>query len=244
MKSAGRIALFLYVTVIAVFTFVVPDAMLFREASLARILFTHVPCAFLASYYIFLSFIYGIGSLRRGSELAASRLNASIELGTIYAALTMATGILFSRYQWGAWWHNDPRQVSFLVVLFLYMGLVAIRGAFSEGPRQDRSVATYAIAIALPALFLIFVFPRLKFVAQDSFHPTSTIVQNELDWAYSMGLWGSAIALGWVSWIVFRLRVQTELSSRRLEKSGLGQDHRGRAAATGVVRPVVLSEKD
>lgn len=244
MKDAGRGALFLYVAAVGLYTFMVPDALLFREGSLARILFTHVPCAFVASLFIALSFWYGIAVLRSGSDLAASRLNASIELGTIFAGLTMATGILFSRYQWGAWWHNDPRQVSFLIVLFLYLGLVAIRGSFSAGSRQDRSTAAYAIGAALPAMFLIFVFPRLKFIAQTSFHPTTTIAEGQLDWAYSLGLWGSVVALLLVSAVLFRIRVQNEVMQRRLEKDGYDQVNRGRSAATGVVRPVVLSEKD
>jgi len=243
MKQISHALLGLAVSGMLIFTFLVPDAQLFMEPSLARIIFTHVPCAFLASIFIVSSAIFGAMTLHKGTDVWAARMHASIELGTIFAALTMATGILFSKIQWGAWWHNDPRQTSFLIVLFFYAALIALRNAYTDRIRKDRTTAAYSIALVLPAIFLMFVFPRLKFV--KSFHPNRTIPEGQLDLAYGTGLWGSLIVLGWVALVIFSLRKRVELAERALDDN-YGHDETGSrgSAADGVVRPVAVSPKD
>lgn len=245
MKQIPQLLLALAVSGMLIFTFMVPDAELFMEPSLARILFTHVPCAFLASIFIVSSAVFGGLTLKKGTDIWAARMHASIELGTIFAALTMATGILFSKVQWGAWWHNDPRQTSFLIVLFFYAALMALRSAYSDRGRRDRTTASYAVALVLPAIFLMFVFPRLKFVEQKSFHPTRTIPEGQLDFAYSFGLWGTLAVLGWLALTIFSLRKRVELAERALDDN-YGHDETGSrgSAADGVVRPVAVSPQD
>lgn len=245
MKQISHLLLGLAVSGMLIFTFLVPDAQLFMEPSLARILFTHVPCAFLASIFIVSSAFFAGSFVRKGTDVAAAKMHASIELGTIFAALTMATGILFSKIQWGAWWHNDPRQISFLIVLFFYAALMALRGAYNDRGRMDRSTAWLSISLVLPAIFLMFVFPRLKFVEQKSFHPTRTIPEGQLDFAYSFGLWGTLVVLGWLALMIFSLRQRVELAERALDDN-YGHDETGSrgSAPDGVVRPVAVSEKD
>lgn len=244
MKQTSTILLGLAVAGMLLFTFLVPDAQLFMEPSLARILFTHVPCAFLASIFIVCSAVFAGIHLKKKDDKSAARMHASIELGTIFAALTMATGILFSKIQWGAWWHNDPRQTSFLIVLFFYAGLMALRNAFSDQGRRDRTTAAYSLALVLPAMFLTFVFPRLKFVEQKSFHPTRTIPEGQLDFAYSTGLWGTLFVLGWIAFALFKLRQQVELAERALDHYGHDEISSRGSSADGVVRPVAVSPQD
>lgn len=245
MKQFSHALLGLAVSGMLIFTFLVPDAQLFMEPSLARILFTHVPCAFISSIFIVSSAVFAGIYVRKGTDLAATRMHASIELGTIFASLTMVTGILFSKIQWGAWWHNDPRQISFLIVLFLYAALMVLRGAYTDRGRRDRSTAWLSISLVMPAIFLMFVFPRLKFVEQKSFHPTRTIPDGQLDFAYSFGLWGTLIVLGWVALVIFSLRKRVELAERALDDN-YGHDETGSrgSAADGVVRPVAVSPQD
>src|SRR5437660_7683273 len=100
--------------------FLVPPAQNFREPELARIIFSHLPCAICTPIFFFFGSYLSFQSLRRRSIDWDVRAAAANKLGYVLAILTMATGILFSKTQWGTWWQWDPRQTSFLLLLLLY----------------------------------------------------------------------------------------------------------------------------
>ena len=244
VKSLSHFVLGIGISIILVYQKLVPDAALFREPYFARIMFTHVPCAMLCSAYFIICAWHGFQTLRKYNNVSAAKLHASSELAALYAALTMATGIVFSKYQWGEWWHNDPKQVSFLIVLFLYVSLIALRGAYNDEIRRDRNTAGYALALLLPGIFLTFVYPRLKFVEQQTFHPNNTIPEGQLDLAYSIGLYGTLLGLAFLSAFVFKLRVKTELQLREIANYGPNETDRRRSPSHGVVRPVAIPSHD
>lgn len=223
----------------------VPDARGFRDPAMARIMFTHVPSAVAASAFFFIAAWAGLQVLGKGRELHRARLHASVELGALFAVFTMATGILFSRVQWGEWWHNDPRQTSFLIVLLGYLALLGLRGAFTDLEKRDKTTAAYAAALLLPAMFLIFVYPRLPHVAQQSLHPSTTIPRGELDLANQIGLWGNGAALLLIAFFIYGLRVRQELHSRALENldDNLSDSHHD-SPDSRVRRPVAVRRED
>lgn len=221
----------------------VPDASLFRDPTQARIVFFHVPCAFTASILFVVAAVAGIVFLRSKSEKSAELLHAGLELGTVTAVLTLLTGILFSQAQWGTWWHNDPRQTSFLIVCLAYVAALAVRSGFADRFRRDRAAAAYAIASILPAIFLIFVYPRLPQVAAQSFHPTNTIPEGSLDLAYKIGVWGTLSVVAWACTELAALRVQAGLAERAAEKKNYEPD-RTDPTGSGVVRPVAVPRQD
>lgn len=244
MKPFRHGALGLAMAGMLVFSMLVPNGAGFQDPYLARIMFTHVPCAMICSVLFLISAWHGVALLRSYNDSSAAKMHAAAELASIFAALTMVTGMMFSQVQWGAFWHNDPRQVSFLVVLFIYGGMIALRGAYADQIRHDRNTAWYAVGAILPALFFTFIYPRLKFVEQQSLHPTNTIVQNQLDIYYKIGLYGSLAVLAWLTAEFFRLRTQTELQARFIEDYGNNQIGGRDPARAGVVRPVALSPVD
>jgi heme exporter protein C len=150
----------------------------------ARILFFHLPCAFVTTGLIVLAAWLGWKYLKTGDAAFDARNTAAIELSLLFAVLTMATGVLFSRYEWGAWWNNDPRQTSFLVVLLLSAAGVALRAGLPDEQKSAKAAAAYSVATVLPFLFCIFALPRLL----QSLHPSTTIVKNELSGPYWTGI--------------------------------------------------------
>ncbi|MBA4292014.1 hypothetical protein C0431_03495 [bacterium] len=241
MKSAWFAVLGIAMGLMLIGTMLVPDAQLFRDPTMARIMFTHVPCAMICSGFLIASAWHGFKVLKNYNDTSATKLHAAVELGSLFAALTMVTGILFSKIMWGEYWHGDPRQVSFLIVLFIYGGLLALRAAFPDPIRRDRNTASYALAAILPSIFLTFVYPRLKAVQQQSFHPSNTIVEGQMDIFYSVGLYGSLVLIAIIAIVVFKLRVRTELLARKLENHGNLETHSGDSASPRMVRPVAVS---
>lgn len=173
---------------VVVYAVTAPNAEGFNNA---RILFFHLPCAFLTAGLICHAGWLGYRYLATQDAKFDARNTAAIELTLLFAVLTMATGVLFSRYEWGAWWNNDPRQTSFLIVLLLSAVNVALRSGIGDEQKAAKAAAAYSVATVLPFLFCIFALPRLL----QSLHPETTIVNNELDGRYWTGILLSMVVL-------------------------------------------------
>lgn len=161
-----------------------PNATGFPNNELARIIFFHLPCALLAFGLLVHGAWTGFRYLRTGETGFDARNAAATELALVFAALTMATGVLFSKVQWNAWWQNDPRQTSFLIVLLLCAAGVALRAGLQDERKSAKASAAYSVATILPQVFLIFALPRIL----ESFHPSDTIVSGKLDGPYGLGV--------------------------------------------------------
>lgn len=238
------VALGLAVVVMTVYDVMAPDAKSFRTPELARILFWHLPCALLTTWFLFHAAYLGVRYLMSRDIRWDARLGTAVEMGALFGALTMATGIVFSWVQWGAPWQWDKRQTSFLMVLFLFALALAIRGGFVDDKKKAAVSSAYAVLSLLPSLFLIFVFPRLPQIEKESFHPSNTVVTNGIDWPYKIGLWGTFTVLALLAVYLYSLRVRGNLLAQRLEeKHGMDPTGLGRPAPTGVVRPVDVPQE-
>ncbi|MBX7132978.1 MAG: cytochrome c biogenesis protein [Fimbriimonadaceae bacterium] len=230
--------------VVTVVTYWIPDAKAFREPSLARMICWHLPCAFITTGLLFLGAWFGFRYLNTRQADIDIRGAATLELGALFGALTMATGILFSKVQWGAWWQNDPRQTSFLMVLLIFAGGLALRAGLSDEKRRAAASAGYALFALLPNIFLIFVFPRLSQIQQKSFHPSQTIQSGGFDRMYWIGILSVMAMLIWVAVILYQARVRAALLELDLDnQDGPNQTPLDDSATDRVVRPVPLSQE-
>lgn len=225
--------------------FWVPDAKGFMSPGLARVVFVHLPCAFLTVVFLLVAGWHAVMYFRKPSADRDHRLGAAVELTTLLSVLTMATGIFFSKVQWGEWWHWDPRQTSFLIVLLLFGGAIAIRSGFEDETKRAKATAGYVLAILLPVLFLTFVFPNLPEVKQMSMHPSDTIVKGKMDNNYKTGYLMMFLILGAVSAGIYQMRVRVELLLDKVSnRDGLDEAGRSGAPTDRVVRPVALHDED
>ncbi len=222
-------------------SFLAPPAAQFSEPELARIIFFHLPCAFAATVFFIMGAVLGIKALNGGLD-ADTRAVAANEMAMVLALLTMATGMLFSRVQWLAWWSWDPRQTSFLFVLLIYGAYFALRAAISDDDQRAKVAGAYSAFSILPMLFLVFVFPRLPAVMQKSLHPSTTISGGEFSGIYwSIVLSVFACLLIICLWL-YRLAVRAGLLELRY-KNEYNQRNHGNTTPPRVVRPVSLSEE-
>lgn len=221
-----------------VYAITAPDAKSFPNPGLARIIFFHLPCAFVAIGLIVHSAWLGARFLMTGGKRFNVGNAAATELATLFAALTMATGTLFSKVQWGAWWHGDPRQTSMLMVLFLCGVGLALRGGLADEQKAAKAAAAYSVATVLPMLFLLLVLPRLV----DSLHPSDTITGGKLIGAYRIGVLYVFFMLVWATRVLYVER--TRLGLLKIQKEvGDGHDDTDSAGSAGdrAVRPVAVS---
>jgi heme exporter protein C len=140
----------------------------------SRIVFFHVPCAATATLAFLVAAAYSIAYLARRDLKHDDMASAAVLLGLLFAVLTLVTGSLFSRIMWGAYWNWDPRQSSYLLLVFLYGADLFLRAAVDDPERRARLSAAYALFAAILMPFLVFVAPRVT----ASLHP-QTVINKE-----------------------------------------------------------------
>lgn len=202
--------LFLGIPVLTVFSFAVPPAKNFSQPDLARMIFFHLPCALATVVFLILGAYAAVRHLQTREMVWEHRSLVATELTMANAVATMLTGILFSKVQWGDWWHWDPRQTSFLIVLLILGAYFAIRMAFDDEVIRARNAAAYAALSLFPELFLVFVFPRLPEVERMSLHPSTTIQNRGFStdyWVVILAIFALILALN--VWL-YRLGVRVQ----------------------------------
>jgi heme exporter protein C len=110
-----------------------------------RIIFIHVPAAWMAMFlYVVMAFWAGIG-LAFNTRLSSMMALALAPTGAIMAAISLWTGAVWGRPTWGTYWVWDARLTSTLILLFLYLGFMALHAAIDDVRRADRAGAVLAL---------------------------------------------------------------------------------------------------
>ena len=94
---------------------------------LAKIIFFHVPTAWLASLSFLVAMIYGIKYLKSQDLDNDAKSNAALQLAFVFSVLATLTGSVWAKFTWGAFWHWDPRETSIFILLLIYGSLFALR---------------------------------------------------------------------------------------------------------------------
>ncbi len=141
-----------------------------QQGDSVRIMYVHVPSAWLASAGYAGLALCGFASLVWRHPLADM---AAVEIGPVgacFTALCLATGSLWGKPMWGTWWVWDARLTSVLVLFFLYLGHIALVRAFDDPVRGARAAAVLALAGAVNL-------PIIKFSVDwwNTLHQTSSI---------------------------------------------------------------------
>jgi heme exporter protein C len=117
----------------------------FQQGESYRIIFIHVPSAWMAMFlYVVMAFWAGVG-LVFNTRLSAMMASAIAPTGALMAFVALWTGALWGRPTWGAYWVWDARLTSTLILLFLYLGFIALHAAIDDPRRADRAAAVLAL---------------------------------------------------------------------------------------------------
>ena len=120
-----------------------------------RIIFVHVPTAWMSMFIYLVMAFWSVLALAFNARLSAMMAQALAPTGALMTFIALWSGAFWGRPTWGTYWAWDARMTSELILLFLYFGVIALRGAIDDPRRADRACSLLAIvgAINVPIIY-------------------------------------------------------------------------------------------
>lgn len=129
-----------------VFIYVPKDAYM---GDVQRIFYFHVSFAWVGFLSFFINFAASIMYLIRKKRFWDVLAVSSAEIGIAFCLIVLTTGPIWARPVWNAWWTWDPRLVTFLILTFMYVAYMTVRGAIDEETKRGRFSAVIGIVAFL-----------------------------------------------------------------------------------------------
>ena len=114
------------------------------QGDATRIVYFHVPMAWVAFLAFFVVFVASVAYLRTGHERWDRLGRASAEVGVVFTTLALITGSIWGYPIWGTWWAWDPKLTTTLILWFMYLAYLMVR-SYAEPPRGPRFAAVVGI---------------------------------------------------------------------------------------------------
>ena len=182
----------------------------YQQGMTVTIMFVHVPAAIVAEMAYGAIAIASLFSLVWRHPLADTAARAAAPLGAVFTALGLITGSLWGRPMWGAYWVWDARLTSFLLLLFLYLGYIALWNAIEDEARAARAAAILALVGAVNL-------PIIKFSVDwwNTLHQGESIVSGQIASVFLLPLGLMAFGYMLLFAALWMVRIRTEIVSRR-----------------------------
>ncbi|MCA1600349.1 MAG: heme ABC transporter permease CcmC [Acidobacteria bacterium] len=127
----------------------------FQQGDAYRIIFIHVPAAWMGMLLYVLMAIYAAIGWAFNARLSSMMASAISITGAMFTFLSLVTGSFWGKPTWGTWWVWDARLTSTLILLFLYIGFIFLQASIDDPRRADRAGAVLAIVgvINVPIIY-------------------------------------------------------------------------------------------
>jgi len=203
----------------------------YQMGDTVRIMYVHVPNAWLSQACYGLMALSAIGSLVWRHPMADVSMKAAAPLGAAFTAMALFTGALWGRPTWGTFWEWDGRMTSTLVLFLIYLGLIAMWRAFEDQARGARLIAIVTLVGAINI-------PIIKFSVDwwNTLHQPASVFRADgptMPGAILTPLIVMVIAFTCLFATLQTVRMRTEIKRRRA--IGLERQHVARAASSARV---------
>ena len=187
----------------------------YQQGDAVRIMYVHVPSAWLASFLYFSLAISCVFYLVWKHPLADLVSSSIAPIGALFSALTLITGSLWGKPMWGTWWVWDARLTSMLVLFFFYLGYMLLSNAFERKIDGSKTASVLAI-VGLINL------PIVKFSVDwwNTLHQPASIIKiggPSIDNKMLLPLILMFFALSFFSLYLIILNVKTKLIEKKCE---------------------------
>jgi heme exporter protein C len=169
-----RVLLFVWIAAAIVLGFTWAPLVPYLEET-TRVLYFHVPSAWVTVLALGWSMVHSILYLRRRDMAHDDQAAGAAELGIVFCIGATITGSMWARAQWGSYWNWDPRETTIFFLLLVYGAYLAIRAAIDEPEKRARLSAIYSAVAFVAVPFLIFVVPRIY----STLHPSPILPSGD-----------------------------------------------------------------
>jgi heme exporter protein C len=127
----------------------------FKQGNSYRIIYIHVPAAFLALAGYYIMAISGAVGLIWKMKLPFMVMKSAAPIGALLTFVSLITGSIWGKPTWGTWWEWDARITSMLILFFLYLGMIALQQAFMHRDTADKASAMLALVgmVNIPIIY-------------------------------------------------------------------------------------------
>jgi heme exporter protein C len=187
----------------------------YQQGETVRIMYVHVPAAWMALFVYVAMAAASASFLIWRHPLADIFAQAAAPLGAAFTAAALITGSLWGKPMWGTWWVWDARLTSMLILLFLYLGYIALSQAFDNRERGARAAAVLALVGVINV-------PIIKFSVDwwNTLHQPASVIKMSgpaIDPSMLFPLLLMAAGMKAYFLVVVILRMRARLLSRRVQ---------------------------
>ncbi|AZQ86395.1 heme ABC transporter permease [Colwellia sp. Arc7-635] len=188
----------------------------YQQGDTFRIFYLHVPAAMLSMGIYLGMAIAALSSLVWQLKLADASAAAMAPIGATFTFIALVTGAAWGKPMWGTWWIWDARLTSELILLFLYLGVIALHNAF-----EDKSLAGKAAGIL--AIVGVINLPIIKYSVEwwNTLHQGATVsklgqpsMSADMFWPFLVCFIGFAFLVTALICLRFRTEILTRNSMR------------------------------
>jgi len=178
-----------------------------------KIFYFHVPVAIASFAVFFFTAYYGVRFLQTKERKFDTKARVATEVTLIFTLLTMLTGDLWTRVEWGVWWAWEPRLTTYLIMLLLVIGYFVLRASVEDEEKRAVYASVFGIIAFLDAP-LSFAITR---IVPSGSHPVVLRAGGGLD-----GVQLAAFLIGMVgmllfAYVIFQVRSREESVKERID---------------------------
>ena len=208
----GLAALFLIGGLIWGFFFTPDD---YRQGSTVKIIYIHVPSAFVAINAWAMMLITSLIWLVRRHHVSVLAAKAAAPIGMVMTLIALFTGAIWGQPMWGTWWAWDPRLTSFLILFLFYLGYIALWAAIED---PDAAADLTSVLCLVGSVFAFLSRYAVLFWNQGLHQGASLSLDSDQHVAnvFAYPLWASMAGFVLLFLSLVLLRTRTEIRARRL----------------------------
>ena len=178
-----------------------------EQGDVQRLMYVHVPAAWLAFLSFGVVFLASVAYLRTGRIRWDRIAVASAEIGVLFCVLTLILGSLWGRPVWGTWWTWDPRLTTTVVLLLIYVGYLSLRNVADSPSRRAHWSAVVGVVgfVDVPIVHMSVVWWRSLHQEATVIRPGAPTMDPNMLVALLLGTMAFSVAYGYL--MAVRLRV-------------------------------------
>lgn len=219
MNKLWQYGLFLWLTTVFILAFLwAPLAEGLGEYT--RILYFHVPVAWLTVLAFLLGALYAILYLRKRDIKFDFYAEAANQIGFVFAVLATVTGSIWAKISWGSFWNWDPRETSIFMLLLIYASYFALRSTIEQQERKAALASVYSLLAFVTVPFFIFIVPRVY----SSLHPDPIVnTQGKINMDGKMLTTFLSSLFGFTIFFIWILKRKIDLIRLKLSLKKMGR---------------------